>query len=67
MRNGNLELVPDRPSTLCGIPFDRPVVGHGGNTVNTLRLWSAVAPDYLDFQQFSAGRFRWSAERNTGG
>jgi starch phosphorylase len=57
MRNGNLELLPDRPSTLIGIPFDRPVVGHGGNTVNTLRLWGAVAPDYFDFQQFSAGEF----------
>src|SRR5678815_514487 len=32
MRNGNLELLPDRPSTLIGIPFDRPVVGYGGNT-----------------------------------
>lgn len=57
LRNGHLELVPDRPSSLCGIPFDRPVVGHGGNTVNTLRLWSAVAPDSFDFQRFSAGEF----------
>jgi glycogen phosphorylase len=57
MRNGNLELLPDRPSTLCAIPFDRPVVGYGGKTVNTLRLWSAVAPDDFDFQQFSAGEF----------
>jgi len=57
MRNGNLELVPDRPSTLGGIPFDRPVVGYGGKTVNTLRLWSAVSPDDFDFQQFSAGEF----------
>jgi starch phosphorylase len=57
MRNGNLELIPDRPSTLVGVPFDRPVVGYGGKTVNTLRLWSAVAPDDFDFQQFSAGEF----------
>ena len=57
MRNGNLELVPNHPSTLIGIPFDRPVVGFGGNTVNTLRLWGAVAPDYFDFQRFSAGEF----------
>jgi glycogen phosphorylase len=57
MRNGNLELIADRPSTVMGIPFDRPVVGYGGNTVNTLRLWSAVAPDEFDFQQFSAGEF----------
>ncbi|HEV2270075.1 MAG TPA: glycogen/starch/alpha-glucan phosphorylase [Steroidobacteraceae bacterium] len=57
MRNGDLELVPNRPSTLIGIPFDRPVVGHGGNTVNTLRLWGAVASHEFDFQQFSAGEF----------
>jgi glycogen phosphorylase len=57
MRNGNLELAPGRPSMLSGIPFDRPVIGHGGKTINTLRLWSAVAPDYFDFQQFSAGEF----------
>lgn len=57
MRNGELELLPNRPSTLIGIPFDRPVVGYGGNTVNTLRLWGAVAPDSFDFQQFSAGEF----------
>ena len=40
MRTGNLELIAGQPSTVTGIPFDRPVVGYGGNTVNTLRLWS---------------------------
>lgn len=35
----------DHGYTLIGIPYDRPVVGYGGETVNTLRLWSAVAPD----------------------
>src|SRR5215469_14993321 len=57
MRDGNLELLPDHPSILIGIPFDRPVVGHGGGTVNTLRLWCAAAPDYFDFRRFSAGEF----------
>jgi glucan phosphorylase len=49
--------VQDRPSTLLGIPFDRPVVGYGGKTINTLRLWSAAASDYFDFQEFSSGAF----------
>lgn len=57
MHNGNLELIPNHPSTLIGVPFDRPVVGYGGQTVNTLRLWGAAAPDDFDFQQFSAGEF----------
>jgi starch phosphorylase len=39
------------------MPFDRPVVGYGGWTVNTLRLWAARAPDYFDFQSFSHGDF----------
>src|SRR6202007_598994 len=45
------------PSALYGIPFDRPVVGYGGKTVNTLRLWAASSPDYFDFQKFSSGDF----------
>jgi glycogen phosphorylase len=57
LRNGELNPVPGRPSTLIGIPFDRPVVGYGGKTINTLRLWAAVAPDYFDFQAFSHGEF----------
>ena len=48
---------PGRPSSLIGIPFDRPVVGYGGKTINTLRLWAAGAPDYFDFQGFSHGDF----------
>src|SRR5271166_6003812 len=57
MHGGRLEVVPGRPSTLIGVPFDRPVVGYGGKTVNTLRLWAAAATDYFDFQQFSSGDF----------
>jgi starch phosphorylase len=57
LRDGTLHVVPGRPSTLIGIPFDRPVVGYGGKTVNTLRLWAAAAPDYFDFQRFSSGDF----------
>ena len=57
MRDGRFEPVPGLPSTLIGIPFDRPVVGYGGKTVNTLRLWAAAAPDYFDFQRFSRGEF----------
>jgi starch phosphorylase len=49
--------VTGRPSTLIGVPFDRPVVGYGGKTINTLRLWAAAAPDYFDFQVFSHGEF----------
>ena len=57
VRGGTLGVVVDRSSSLLGIPYDRPVVGYGGRTINTLRLWAAAAPDYFDFQAFSAGDF----------
>jgi len=57
LRGGTLHPVPGRPTSLIGIPFDRPVVGYGGKTINTLRLWAAAAPDYFDFQAFSHGDF----------
>ena len=57
MHQGKLEMVPDRPSTLIGVPYDRPVVGFGGKTINTLRLWSGVAHDQFDFAEFSSGDF----------
>ncbi len=57
VRGGALRSIVGRPSTLIGIPFDRPVVGYGGKTINTLRLWGAGAADYFDFQTFSHGEF----------
>jgi len=57
VRDGKLDVIPNRPSSLCGIPFDRPVVGYGGKTINTLRLWAASAPEYFDFQEFGTGYF----------
>ena len=57
VRGGTLRAIPGQPSTLLGIPFDRPVVGYGGKTINTLRLWSAASPDYFNFQEFSSGDF----------
>jgi glycogen phosphorylase len=57
LREGKIQVVADRPSTLFGIPFDRPVVGYGGKTVNTLRLWAAAASDSFDFQEFGTGDF----------
>jgi len=57
VRGGSLRAIPGRPSSLIGIPFDRPVLGYGGKNINTLRLWAAAAPDFFDFQAFSHGDF----------
>jgi len=57
LSGGSLRPVTGRPSTLIGIPYDRPVIGYGGSTVNTLRLWAAAAPEYFNFEEFSQGDF----------
>ena len=57
VRGGTLQPVIGRTSNLIGLPFDRPVVGYSGKTINTLRLWAAAAPESFDFQAFSHGEF----------
>jgi starch phosphorylase len=55
--NGTLRAVPGHPSHLLGVPYDRPVVGYGGRTINTLRLWGAASPEVFDFDEFNSGDF----------
>ncbi|TVQ36488.1 MAG: glycogen/starch/alpha-glucan phosphorylase [Spirochaetaceae bacterium] len=43
--------------TVIGIAYDMPVVGYGGSTVNTLRLWSARAPEEFHFSDFNQGDY----------
>src|SRR5437773_2685921 len=57
VRAGVLRAIPGMPTSLIGVPYDRPAVGYGGKTINTLRLWAASAPDFFDFQAFSHGDF----------
>jgi starch phosphorylase len=65
-RAGDLQVILGRPSSLIGIPYDRPIVGYGGKTINTLRLWEAAAPDYFDFQAFSHGDFMGAVAETLG-
>lgn len=57
LESGKLRAVECRSSLLLGIPFDRPIVGYGGKTINTLRLWEASSPDFFNFGEFSSGDF----------
>ncbi len=42
---------------VLAIPFDIPVPGYRNGTVNTLRLWSALATDDFDLEEFNAGSY----------
>ena len=56
MRGGTLEPILGKPSRADRDPVPLPVVGFGGKTINTLRLWAAATPDFFDFKEFSQGR-----------
>lgn len=44
--------------TVLAVPYDVPIVGYGGKTVNMLRLWQAEpAEEKLDMDAFSRGRY----------
>src|SRR5687768_4450383 len=42
---------------IVGVPHDMPIVGYGGRTVNTLRLFSARASDQFDIGIFNSGDY----------
>src|SRR5581483_2156002 len=51
--------------TVLGVPYDTPIAGYGGQTVNTLRLWSARASADFDFALFNDGDYERSVvEKN---
>jgi starch phosphorylase len=57
VQNGVPRLMPNQQTTLVGIPYDRPVIGYGGKTINSLRLWSASSPNFFDLGEFNQGDF----------
>lgn len=49
---------------LLGVPYDMPIVGYGGKTVNYLRLFSAKSTNTLDIETFNKGGYVEAVEQN---
>lgn len=45
---------------IIATPFDYPVIGFDGTTINTLRLWDAESPNYFDLGLFNNGQYEES-------
>ncbi len=52
-------------TTVLAVPRDMLISGYGTDHVNTLRLWEAKSPNYLDMYLFSSGRYVESMEQRT--
>jgi len=49
--------------TIVGVPYDIPICGYGGRTVNFLRLWQSHAQEEFDFNAFNAGGYSEALQR----
>lgn len=51
---------------ILAMPYDTPVPGYKNGTVNTLRLWKAMATEEFNLQEFNAGDYAEAvAQKNT--
>ncbi|MEE2896130.1 MAG: glycogen/starch/alpha-glucan phosphorylase [Planctomycetota bacterium] len=48
---------------VVGVPHDYPVAGWGGETVHTIRCWSASAPDAMHLSEIAAGDYEAAVSR----
>ena len=56
--DGKLQCVTRNAKTILAVPYDVPIVGYGGKTVNILRLWSAEpVVQKLDLAAFNHGDY----------
>ncbi len=52
-------------TAVIALPRDMLIAGYGGKEINTLRLWDAQSPDFLDMYLFSEGEYVKSLEQRT--
>ncbi len=55
--NGRIQKEWHPGSIVRGVPWDIPVVGYGGKTVNVLRLWQSQSSGYFNWDVFNAGGY----------
>ncbi len=60
--DGSFGFVQENYTSVMAIPYDYPIVGYNTNTVNTLRLWDAVAKNEFDLQSFNQGNYAKALE-----
>lgn len=50
--------------SIVGVPYDMPIVGYSGKTVNYLRLFSARSSNELDIKTFNEGGYIKAVEKS---
>lgn len=56
-KDGSLTPIWHPSRIIKGVPWDVPIVGYEGKTVNILRLWESRASNFFDWDVFNAGGY----------
>ncbi|XP_010786029.1 glycogen phosphorylase, liver form-like [Notothenia coriiceps] len=57
VRLQRLYFLPVFVQVVLAMPYDTPIPGYMNNTVNTMRLWSAKAPNDFNLKDFNVGDY----------
>ena len=63
--NGHYHAEHTGYDAVIALPRDMLIAGYGGQNINTLRLWDAKSPNFLDMYLFSEGKYVKSMEQRT--
>lgn len=47
---------------VMAVPYDTPIIGYGGSTINTLRLWQSEAIETFNFREFNNQNYDMSVK-----
>lgn len=56
-REEETQIVEFADQAVKAVPYDMPVIGYGGKTINTLRLWQAEPMEEFDFELFNEQKY----------
>lgn len=51
-------LIQFKDQAVYAVPYDTPVIGYGGKTINTLRLWQAEPVESFHFELFNEQKYQ---------
>ena len=61
-RDEDTIIIEFKNQSVLAVPYDMPVIGYGGKTINTLRLWQAEPAVAFDFELFNNQQYDKASE-----
>ncbi len=63
--DGRLAFRHVNAKTILAVPYDMPICGYDSGLINTLRMWAARSPRYINMEDFNQGEYLKAMEEKT--